>query len=326
MGPSCDEISAGDKDVPPSVSQISQPTRRSSLSSPIDLSPSPVSLRHLSESRSPYAFSPLPGQSVSTCELDDTMSVASSASALNSPKFSLPKFWPPSIQACIDLSSDEERSRAMGPLIRNEVVRVLATQMFCYTMKPNKVFCTEVSKMLVKKYPFMRDKGEKVSGYVSIIHMKQVQYSSQCADCLPLIISPLCTHLNPTLQASWEKKLIEKVHNLRSCSKNKRPLSETDTDSSPKAKRGRPKVSQVLSRYPPLQDTGDDEVTLMRNNNLIEKELDKERPRKEILLSLVRQTYSARRQKILTESEEATATALLNEFPVLKKIYVVCTI
>lgn len=100
-----------------------------------------------------------------TFESDDTMSVAST---LNPQMFSLPQFWPPSIQACINMSSDEERSRALGPLIRNEVVRVLATQMFCYTMKLNKVFCTEVAKMLVKKYPFMRDKGEKVSGYVSI--------------------------------------------------------------------------------------------------------------------------------------------------------------
>lgn len=109
-----------------------------------------------------------------------------------------------------------------------------------------------------------------------------------------------------------------------SCSKNKQPLSETDTDSSPKAKHGRPKVTQVLARYPPLRDTRDDDVTITRNMNLIEKELGKERPRKEVLLSLVRQTYSARRQQVLTESEETTATALLHEFPVLKKIYVVC--
>lgn len=82
-------------------------------------------------------------------------------------------------------------------------------------------------------------------------------------------------------------------------------------------------MSQVLARYPPLRDTRDDDVTITRNKNLIEKELGKERPRKEVLLSLVRQTYSSRRQQILTESEETTATALLQEFPVLKKIYVV---
>ena len=83
--------------------------------------------------------------------------------------FALPKFWPPAIQACIDMPSDEERGCALGPLFGKEVVRVLAMQMFCYTMKPNKVFCPEVSKMLVKKCPFKKDKGEKVSGYVSHI-------------------------------------------------------------------------------------------------------------------------------------------------------------
>jgi len=40
--------------------------------------------------------------------------------------------------------------------------------MFCYDPKPQKDFCTDVAKMLVKKYPFMRDVGERVSGYVSI--------------------------------------------------------------------------------------------------------------------------------------------------------------
>ena len=74
--------------------------------------------------------------------------------------------------ACIQMSTDEERSRALGPLVHNEVVCVLATQMFCCSPKPSKEFCTEVSKMLVKKYSFMRDKGEKVTGYVSIVYLK----------------------------------------------------------------------------------------------------------------------------------------------------------
>ena len=80
----------------------------------------------------------------------------------------------------------------------------------------------------------------------------------------------------------------------------------------------------MLARYPPLWDTGDDDVNLTRNISVIEKELDKERPRKEVILSLVRQTYGARRQRISAESEEMTAIALLHEFPVLKKVYVVC--
>lgn len=54
--------------------------------------------------------------------------------------------------------------------------------MFCYDPKPKKEFCTLVAKKLVKKYQFMKDTGEKVSGY-----------------------------------GSWKKKLIEKsiIYNLK---------------------------------------------------------------------------------------------------------------
>ena len=69
--------------------------------------------------------------------------------------------------ACIQQSTEEEQKRALGPLVRNEFVRTLATQMFCYDAKPQKDFCNQVAKKLVRKYPFMMDVGEKVSGYVS---------------------------------------------------------------------------------------------------------------------------------------------------------------
>lgn len=58
----------------------------------------------------------------------------------------------------------------MTPLVRNEIVRVLATQMFCINPKPHKEFCTLVAKKLVAKYSFMKDTGERVSGYVSGAH------------------------------------------------------------------------------------------------------------------------------------------------------------
>ena len=146
MGDTYDGASVSDTNIPPSTlsasTTLSQPRRLSSLSSPTDLSPaSPFTPTRLS--RSP--FSPSPGPSASTHESDDTMSVASSASASNSQKFALPQFWSPLIQACINMPSDEERSLAMGPLIRNEVVRVVGTQIFCYTMKPNRAFCTDIS-------------------------------------------------------------------------------------------------------------------------------------------------------------------------------------
>lgn len=37
--------------------------------------------------------------------------------------------------ACLEQPTEDEKRRALGPLVRNEVVRVLATQMFCYNHK-----------------------------------------------------------------------------------------------------------------------------------------------------------------------------------------------
>lgn len=108
------------------------------------------------------------------------------------------------------------------------------------------------------------------------------------------------------------------MHNLKA-----RKRVNSDCESTPKAKRGRPRVSLVLTRYPPMKDTGDDDITVQRNNQLLIKELQKDRPRKEVLCSLARQTYSTRRQSILS-SEEATVACLFQEFPFLKKPYIVC--
>ena len=113
------------------------------------------------------AFSPR-SSSIDTEDATSVSSIASSASALEKHKFSIPDSWPPAIMACIQQPTIEEQRRAMGPLVRNEVVRVLATQMFCVDPKPQKEFCTQVAKKLVTKYSFMRDTGVKVSGYVSI--------------------------------------------------------------------------------------------------------------------------------------------------------------
>ena len=126
-------------------------------------SPLPVTPR---SSRSP--FSPTPSPLLPTVESDDAMSIASTVSGVDKCIFQLSQYWPPSIMACIDQPTEEGQRLALGPLVHNEIVRTLATQMFCYTPKPQKGFCTEVAKMLVKKYPFMTDVGERVSGYVSI--------------------------------------------------------------------------------------------------------------------------------------------------------------
>ena len=120
------------------------------------------------------------------------------------------------------------------------------------------------------------------------------------------------------MQGSWEKKLIEKVHNLKSWTK--RPSDGEDT---PKSKRGRPKVSPMLTRYPPIRDLGDDDVSVERNVEQLKKELEKCKPRKEIVLTLARHTYCACRAVILSEND-VSVHGLVLQFKELTKPYVVC--
>ena len=100
--------------------------------------------------------------------------------------------------------------------------------------------------------------------------------------------------------------------------RTKRPLD--DGESAPKPKRGRPKVSLVLTRYPPMKDLGE----VKRNTELLSKKLERDKPRKEIVLALARQTYSPRRARILSAPKEITSAALLQEYKELRKPYVVC--
>ena len=149
------------------------------------------------------------------------------------------------------------------------------------------------------------------------------------------------------MQGSWEKKLIDKIHNLKS--RRKRP-AVCDEDNTPKAKRGRPRTSLIMTRYPPgklvdgvyilllvvlhvhvcllvVRSTEDDDVATYRNREELKKELQRERPRKEIILSLARQTYPSRRASVLSEADDVCVSSLLSEFPELQKPYVVsyCT-
>ena len=68
---------------------------------------------------------------------------------------------------CLTQESDDERRLQLDTSLRNEIVRDLVTQMFAVDPKPNSAFAALVAKKLVRKYPFMKDFGDKVSGYVS---------------------------------------------------------------------------------------------------------------------------------------------------------------
>jgi len=50
---------------------------------------------------------------------------------------------------------------------------------------------------------------------------------------------------------------MERIHNINSSSRKRQHSGEMET---PNAKRGRPKQDALLTRYPPLRDTDDDDV------------------------------------------------------------------
>lgn len=121
------------------------------------------------------------------------------------------------------------------------------------------------------------------------------------------------------MQGSWEKKMIERVHNTAS----RKRMASSDEGSSLNAKRGRPKQSLTLSRYPPVRDVGEDDVTTGRNAELLHKELQSQWPRKDVILSLAAQTFTSCREAVLNESADISATSLLIQFPEFKVAYVV---
>lgn len=88
---------------------------------------------------------------------------------------------------------------------------------------------------------------------------------------------------------------MDRIYNVERGRKRK-PIESIDE--TPK-KRGRPKkVINLEGRYPKLQSSTDD-GTRQQKEDALNKELEKENPRKEVLLALMKETFHGRRQDIL---------------------------
>lgn len=97
-------------------------------------------------------------------------SILSSASAALSKRtkdFNIPSTWRPSIMQALEAESDTEKRKMLSRETRSEIVRDLVSQMYAYMESPTKAFCTEVAKKFIQKYPFAKDVGINVTGYVS---------------------------------------------------------------------------------------------------------------------------------------------------------------
>ena len=100
------------------------------------------------------------------------------------------------------------------------------------------------------------------------------------------------------------------MHNVWSAGAKKRPASSDDGEGTP-VKRGRPKGSSLLMRYPQLPEASNDAASNERNNTALKKEIEKEKPRKDVVLSLMKETFSARREEILFAGNLSLADILL---------------
>ena len=75
-----------------------------------------------------------------------------------------------SITNVIKVPTEAEQRKNLTPVVRNAIIRDMVFSMYAYTSKPNKEFCTQVTKQLVAKNVFTKDVGSSVSVYVSFLY------------------------------------------------------------------------------------------------------------------------------------------------------------
>lgn len=111
---------------------------------------------------------------------------------------------------------------------------------------------------------------------------------------------------------------MDRVYNVEK--NRKRKVGDSEDGSDVPSKRGRPKrIISLESRYPSVRQAEGQEVVQV--DVAILKEMEKERPRRDVLLSLMKSSFCSRRQCILHNEESVTAK--LQKFPALKMPFVV---
>lgn len=125
------------------------------------------------------------------------------------------------------------------------------------------------------------------------------------------------------LQGSWERKLIERANNAVK-PERKRQAEASDTPIPP-SKRGRPKKDALLERYPEYNNTSEaSSLAVSESQKALDKELEKETPRKDLVLPLVKTTFPYRRPLVVqAASQKVSIQALIGEHKCLKLPYAV---
>ena len=87
-------------------------------------------------------------------------SLGSTSSRSSSSEIVIPDHWRPEIEQCIF-------EKNISDSARNEIVRILVSQLFCKFSKPTTSQCADVARKFILKYPFAKD--DLGNGYVSLM-------------------------------------------------------------------------------------------------------------------------------------------------------------
>ena len=181
------------------------------------------------------------------------------------------------------------------PSIRSALVRDLVVHMYSYGSRPSKPLCKHVARQLVLKYPFLRDSIG--TGYVSYF-----QFIYRLDNNILYIFVLIHT------QGSWLQRITERVYNLEKGQK-KRSASDDSEPTLPSGKKGR-----LVNRYPPVNEAEMlDEDVYQKHLKTLNNELEKSKPKKDVLIDLMAVTYSNRRTYILEQAE--SVQEIIEKFP-----------
>ena len=115
--------------------------------------------------------------------------------------------------------------------------------------------------------------------------------------------------------------MIERVHNVSKPGR-KRQLEIGDTPA-PSSKRGRPKKDTLLERYPSLSPSTLSSTSVEESQKSLNKELEKETPRNDLVLPLTKSTFHFRRP--LVAAKNVSIQNVLADHKCLRLSYVVST-
>ena len=99
---------------------------------------------------------------------------------------------------------------------------------------------------------------------------------------------------------------------------------QAELSNAPSPKRGRPRKDTLLERYPTVSVSDTLPSGVNENQKALDRELEKEAPRKDLVLPLLRSTFPCRRPLIVqSAAKKVSITTLLGQHKCLKLPYAV---